>query len=133
MINGAHVILYSLKADADREFFREVLKLPSVDVGRGWLIFGLPPAEIAVHPADDEARHELYLMCADVDAFVKDMKARGVACAPVSDQPWGRLTSVTLPGGSSLGVYQPKHARPPAMKVPSLAKRAIRKRAAPKR
>jgi len=133
MINGAHVILYSLKADADRAFFREVLKLPSVDVGRGWLIFGLPPAEIAVHPADDEARHELYLMCADVDAFVKDMKARGAACAPVSDQPWGRLTSVTLPGGSSLGVYQPKHARPPAMKVPSLAKRAIKKRAAPKR
>jgi hypothetical protein len=126
MINGAHVILYSRKADADREFFRDVLKLPSVDVGRGWLIFGLPPAEVAVHPAEGEAEHELYLMCADIDAFVKDVKARGIACAPVSEQPWGRLTTLTLPGGGPLGVYQPKHARPPAMKVPSLAKRTPR-------
>jgi len=112
MITGAHSILYSTNPDADRAFLREVLGLPHVDVGGGWLIFGLPPAEVAVHPADGN-RHELYLLCDDVAAFVAEMAARNVACAPVTDQRWGLLTEVTLPGGGKLGVYEPRHARPP--------------------
>jgi uncharacterized protein (TIGR02246 family) len=114
MIDGSHVILYSRDPEADRRFLRDVLRLPHVDVGHGWLIFGLPPAEVAVHPADGDERQELYLMCPDVDRFMADMSARGIVCAPVSDQRWGRLTRVTLPGGGALGVYEPRHARPPA-------------------
>ena len=112
MITGAHAILYSRKPDEDRAFFRDVLKLPNVDVGDGWLIFGLPPSEVAVHPADQSGRQELYLMCDDVEAFVAAMTQRGLSCAPVQHQGWGVLTSVTLPGGGTLGVYQPRHARP---------------------
>lgn len=119
MINGAHAIIYSKDADADRAFLREVISLPSVEVGGGWLIFGLPPAEVAVHPTEGEGRHELYFMCPDVDAFVEAMAARGVTCSPVSDQGWGRLTSVTLPGGSELGVYEPRHERPPIAAAPA--------------
>jgi hypothetical protein len=115
MINGAHVIVYSANPEADRAFFREVLNLPHVDVGRGWLIFGLPPSEVAVHPADEGApHHELYLMCEDVDRLVSTLQARGVACSAISDQPWGRLTTIALPGGGSLGAYQPRHPRPPS-------------------
>ena len=112
MITGAHAILCSRKPDEDRAFFRDVLKLPNVDVGDGWLIFGLPPSEVAVHPADQSGRQELYLMCDDVQAFVAAMTQRGLSCAPVQHQGWGVLTSVTLPGGGTLGVYQPRHARP---------------------
>ena len=112
MITGAHSIIYSRDTDADRAFLRDVLHLPHVDVGGGWLIFELPPAELAVHPAE-HARHGLYLMCDDVAAFVRAMAARNIACAPVTDQRWGLLTEVTLPGGGKLGVYQPLHARPP--------------------
>ena len=112
MINGAHSIIYSKNPDADRAFFRDVLKLPHVDVGGGWLIFGLPPAEVAVHPSERNDVHELFLMCDDIDAFISDMKARDVACEPVEQQPWGRLTHVVLPGGGKLGVYQPRHSRP---------------------
>ena len=112
MITGAHAILYSRKPDEDRAFFRDVLKLPNVDVGDGWLIFGLPPSEVSVHPADHSGRQELYLMCDDVEAFVAAMTQRGLSCAPVQHQGWGVLTSVTLPGGGTLGVYQPRHARP---------------------
>jgi len=115
MITGAHSIIYSAKADADRAFFRDVLGLTHVDVGGGWLIFGLPPAEVAVHPSDTNDKHELYLMCDDIEAFVANMKGRGVACAPVTNQGWGLLTEVTLPGGGSIGVYQPRHARPKMM------------------
>lgn len=114
MLNGAHVIIYSNDAGADRTFFREVLQLPHVDVGHGWLIFGLPPAEVAVHPGDNNGLHEFYLMCEDVDAFVADMSRRGVPCDPVQDQGWGRLTHVRLPGGGRLGVYEPRHAQPDA-------------------
>lgn len=119
MITGAHSIIYSRNADADRAFFHDVLALPSVDVGGGWLIFGLPPAEVAVHPSqegdgDGDDRHELYLLCDDVSAFVAAMAARNVACGPVQGRGWGLLTEVTLPGGGKLGVYQPRHARPPA-------------------
>jgi len=112
MINGPHTILYSTDPEADRAFLRDVLELPNVDVGDGWLIFGLPPAEVAVHPSEKNDVHELYLMCEDVEAFVAAMKKREVACGPVQDQGWGRLTTLTLPGGGQLGVYQPRHERP---------------------
>ena len=114
MITGAHAILYSADSEADRAFFKDVLRFPHVDVGRGWLIFGLPPSEIAVHPTQGAGgTHELYLMTDDVEGFVADMTKRGLECDPRSNQGWGILTSVTLPGGSKLGVYQPRHASPP--------------------
>jgi hypothetical protein len=114
MITGAHVIVYSTNPEADRAFLRDVLAFPHVDVGGGWLIFGLPPAEVAVHPAEQGDRHELYLMCADVQAFVTDMARRQVPCGPLQNLGWGVLTHVTLPGGGKIGVYQPRHARPAA-------------------
>ncbi len=114
MIHGAHVIVYSRDADADRGFFRDVLGLAHVDAGDGWLIFALPPAEVAVHPAEEQDVHELYLMCDDLDAEMARLRGRGVACGPVSQQPWGALTHVQLPGGGKLGLYQPRHARPAA-------------------
>ena len=113
MLTGAHAIIYSKNPDADRAFLRDVLRLPNVDVGHGWLIFGLPPAEVAVHPAEGSNRHELYLMCDDINAFVAQMTAVHVPCSAVKDQGWGLLTEMTLPGGGKLGVYQPRHARPP--------------------
>jgi len=112
MIDGAHVVIYSKDPEADRRFLRDVLKLPHVDVGDGWLIFGLPPAEVAVHPADENDVHQLYLMCDDVGAFVAEMEEQGIECGPVEDAGWGLLTHLSLPGGGSLGVYQPRHARP---------------------
>jgi hypothetical protein len=112
MINGAHIIIYSNNADADRAFLRDVLKLSHVDVGGGWLIFALPPSEVAVHPADKAEHHELYLMCDSIDAFIAEMKEHGIACSEVHNMGWGTLTQITLPGGGKLGVYQPRHARP---------------------
>lgn len=114
MINGAHSIIYSTDPDADRAFLRDVLRLPNVEVGGGWLIFGLPPAEVAVHPSEKNDVHEFYLMCDDVKAFVVEMGKHRITCGPIQDQRWGLLTHVTLPGGGRLGVYQPRHARPPA-------------------
>ena len=114
MITGAHSIIYSSDSDADRAFFRDVLKFPNVDVGGGWLIFGLPPAEVAVHPADENDKHELYLMCDDINAFISEMEERNVPCTQVDEQRWGRIVHITLPGGGKLGVYQPHHARPEA-------------------
>jgi catechol 2,3-dioxygenase-like lactoylglutathione lyase family enzyme len=111
MISGAHVVLYSTDAEADRAFFRDVLEYPFVDAGHSWLIFALPPAELAVHPADSGG-HELFLMCDDVAAFVAQMAERNVECAAVSTERWGLLTRVTLPGGGTLGVYQPSHPSP---------------------
>ena len=111
-ITGAHAIIYSTDAEADRALLRDVFKLEHVDVGGGWLIFALPPAEVAVHPAEENDRHELYLMTDDVTGFVAEMKQRNVACDAVQDQGWGLLTRITLPGGGKLGVYQPRHARP---------------------
>ncbi len=127
MIIGAHSILYSARPEADRAFLRDVLKLPSVDVGEGWLIFGLPPAEVAVHPSEENDVHEFYLMCDDVEAFVFEMTKRSVACAPPQNLGWGVLTHVTLPGGGKLGVYQPLHARPKAAGTAKKAKKAGRK------
>ena len=118
MITGAHSIIYSKNADADRAFLRDVFALPNVDVGHGWLIFGLPPAEVAVHPAEKNNIHELYFMRDDIDAFVARMKAHVIDCDPVKDAGWGLLTHITLPGGGKLGVYQPRHARPPAAQTP---------------
>jgi hypothetical protein len=112
MIQGAHSIIYSTNPDADRAFFRDVLKLPNVDVGEGWLIFGLPPAEVAVHPAEENNLHEFYLMCDDIRAFVAEMEKHRIACEEPEDHGWGILTRITLPGGGRLGVYQPRHARP---------------------
>lgn len=111
MISGAHSILYSTNPEADRTFLRDVLKLPHVDVGDGWLIFSLPPAEVGVHPSASNS-HELFLMCDDVQAFIAEMQKHDVECAAVSDEGWGLLTDFTLPGGGKLGVYQARHARP---------------------
>lgn len=115
MITGAHSIIYSTDAEADRKFLRDVLKLTNVDVGHGWLIFGLPPAEVAVHPSEKNDVHEFYLMCDDVKAFIADMKKHDVSCDPVQDQRYGLLTQLTLPSGGKLGVYQARHARPKPM------------------
>ena len=115
-INGAHAIIYSKKPEADREFFRDVLMMPNVDVGGGWLIFDLPPAEVAVHPGEKNNLHEFYLMCDDVEKFIADMKKKNVECGKIHNQPWGMLTEVKLPGGGKLGVYQPRHDRPKSMK-----------------
>jgi hypothetical protein len=115
MIIGAHSIIYSTNAEADRAFLRDVLKLTHVDVGNGWLIFGLPPSEVAVHPSEKNDVHEFYFMCDDLDAFMTEMKKRGIACDPIQDQGYGLVTQLTLPGGDKLGVYQPRHARPKAM------------------
>jgi hypothetical protein len=115
MIVGAHSIIYSRKPEADRAFFRDVIGLTKVDVGEGWLIFGLPPAEVAVHPSRENGVHEFYLMSDDIEEFVGSMGKRGVRCTPVRDLGWGRLTWTTLPGGGKLGVYEPRHARPSPM------------------
>ena len=112
MIQGAHAIIYSKNAEADRAFFKDVLKYPYADAGHGWLIFALPPAELAFHPAEENGRHELYLMCDDVQALIADMKSKNVACSDVHEERWGSITHVTLPGGGKLGIYQPKHASP---------------------
>jgi catechol 2,3-dioxygenase-like lactoylglutathione lyase family enzyme len=112
VISGAHAIIYSKDAAKDRAFFKDVLGLKSVDSGGGWLIFALPPAEVAVHPTTGAETQELYLMTDDVKQTVKDLKAKGVTCGTVSDQGWGLLTLVSLPGGGTIGLYQPRHARP---------------------
>ena len=117
MITGAHSIIYSKDAEADRVFLRDVLKLTNVDVGHGWLIFGLPPAEVTVHPSEKNDVHEFYLMCDDIEAFIAQMKRHGVACEPVLDQRYGLFTQLTLPGGGKLRAYQPRHAQPKAMKL----------------
>src|SRR5512140_3498294 len=105
MIDGAHVIIYSRDADADRAFLRDVLGLRHIDVGDGWLIFALPPAEVAVHPAAENDRHELFFLCQDAKAFVAEMARRNVPCAPIATERWGFVTRVTLPGGGAISVY----------------------------
>lgn len=115
MINGAHIVIYSTDPEADRAFLRDTLKLPNVDVGGGWLIFGLPPAEAAFHPSEKNDVHEVFLMCEDIEAFIGEMQQQGVTTTAVQEQRWGRLTQITLPGGGKLGVYEPRHARPAAL------------------
>ena len=130
MISGAHAIIYSTDPDADRAFLRDVLGLPNVDVGAGWLIFGLPPSEVAVHPAEESGRHELYFLVDDLKSFIDAMRKRSIPTGRVSAQRWGRLTEVTLPGGGKIGVYEPRHARPPtvetrALRVPRRSSRRV--------
>ena len=112
MINGGHVIIYSKDAEADRAFCKDVLKFPYVDVNNGWLIFKLPPAEVAVHPSDENDLHEFYLMTDDLELEIRSLKKAGVSCDAVSQQGWGRSTRIRLPGGGTLGLYQPRHQRP---------------------
>ena len=109
MIFGAHVIVYSRDAAADRTFLREVLGLSSVDAGHGWLIFALPPSEVAVHPAEATSGHELYFMCDDLKAEISRLEAKDVHCSGVEEARWGSITHIRLPGGGEVGLYQPKH------------------------
>jgi uncharacterized glyoxalase superfamily protein PhnB len=110
VFNGAHVIIYSTDATADRQFISDVLEFPHFDAGGGWLIFKLPPAEVAVHPTEGEGKHEFYLMCDDIDATLERLAAKGVTISqPVSDQGWGRLAAIRLPSGADLGMYEPRH------------------------
>jgi hypothetical protein len=112
MINGAHVIVYSKDAEADRVFLKDVLKLSFVDAHGGWLIFKLPPAEVAVHPSDENDMHELWLMTDDVELEIRTLRKAGVECESPAQQRWGLATRLKLPGGGTLGLYQPRHARP---------------------
>ena len=112
MIDGGHVVITSKDAEADRAFLRDVLKFPFVDAHGGWLIFKLPPSEVAVHPGDANDRHEFFLMTDNLDAEMAALKQAGAACEEASQQGWGRLTRIRLPGGGTLGLYQPRHARP---------------------
>ena len=109
MVSGAHMIIYSKDADADRSFLKDILGFPSVDAGHGWLIFALPPAEVAFHPADHNDRHEIYLMCDDLEKEMSSLADKGVPCAEVQEAPWGSITRIQLPGGGQVGLYQPKH------------------------
>lgn len=112
MINGAHVIVYSKNADADRTFIRNVLEFEHVDVHQGWLIFKLPPSEIAFHPSAENDTHELYLMTDDLELEMKMLTKAGASFEDVTQQRWGRMTRIKLPGGGTIGLYQPRHERP---------------------
>ena len=112
MITGAHAILFTPDADGLRAFVRDVLGFPAVDAGGGWLIFALPPAELAAYPAEGESRHELYLMCDDIEVTIAELQAKGVECGPVSDEGFGLLTSIRTPGGADLGLYEARHPSP---------------------
>lgn len=110
MITGIHNLIYAKNVDKVREFFRDVLEFPAVDAGHGWLIFGLPPAELGIHPTEAEPEHEMYLMCDDVEATVTELMNKGVEFSrPITDSGFGKVTSIKLPGGGELGLYQPKH------------------------
>ena|SRR6266540_522828 len=117
MIFGAHVIVYSEDATADRDFLRDVLGFSFVDAGHDWLIFALPPAEVAVHPAEGNTGHELYFMCEDLKAEIAALGEKGVHCSEVNEARWGSVTRIRLPGGGEVGLYQPKH--PTAFAPPS--------------
>ena len=113
MINGMHAVVFSPEAEKVRDFFADVIGLSSVDAGAGWLIFALPPAELAVHPADGESRHQLYLMCDDIGATLADLRARGAEVAQEpSDQRWGLVAAIRLPDGTEFPIYQPRHPSP---------------------
>jgi predicted enzyme related to lactoylglutathione lyase len=113
VINGIHAIVFSPEAEKVRAFFADVLGMPAVDAGGGWLIFALPPAELAVHPADGVGHHELYLMCDDIQATLAELSGKGAEVTrDVSDQGWGLLAAIRLPDGSELPVYEPRHPSP---------------------
>ena len=117
MISGAHMIVYSKDAEADRAFFRDVLGFASVDAGHGWLIFAMPPGEAAFHPAEDNDAHELYFMCDDIKSEMSALAEKGVKCSDVQEARWGSITKIQLPGGGKIGLYQPKHPTAIGMKV----------------
>ena len=141
MISGVHAVIFTKDADGLRAFFRDVLEFRSVDAGGGWLIFALPPAELAAHPADQGGRQELYLMCDDVAATVDELSRKGVEfTGPISDEGFGLVTAIRLPGGGELGLYEPRHRRhsgrradhpapPQAARRPSLSPRSWRRTA----
>jgi predicted enzyme related to lactoylglutathione lyase len=113
VITGVHAIVFSQEAEKVRAFFADVLGLPSADAGGGWLIFALPPAELAVHPAEGDSHHELYLMCDNIQGTLAELMAKGAEVArDVSDQGWGLLAAIRLPDGSELPIYEPRHASP---------------------
>ena len=112
MINGAHVVVYTKDAEADRAFFRDVLQFPSVDAGHGWLIFAMPPFEVAFHDSEKNDEHELFLMCDDITTTLRDLKSKRVKVSGVSEQRWGKLATLTLPGGGKVGLYEPNHPIP---------------------
>jgi predicted enzyme related to lactoylglutathione lyase len=110
LISGVHAMIFSHDAAADRIFFKDVLGLDSVDSGGGWLIFALPPAEVAIHPTEEQDHHEVYLLCENIEATVRELEQKGVALKrPFDETRWGRVTEITLPGGGRIGLYQPKH------------------------
>jgi hypothetical protein len=114
MITGVHAVLFSEDAEAVRAFLRDMLDLDSVDAGGGWLIFALPPAELAAHPSESSGRHQLYLMCDDIEATRAELSSKGVEFTqPVSDEGWGLVTALSVPGGGELGLYEPRHPLPP--------------------
>lgn len=114
VITGAHAVIFTKDAEGVRALFRDVLGLSSVDAGNGWLIFALPPAEVAAHPTEEAGHHELYLMCDDVHATIDELKSRGVEfSSPISDEGFGLMTAIKLPGGGELGLYEPRHPIPP--------------------
>lgn len=113
MITGAHLIFTSNNAEEDRAFLRDIVKLTHVDLGQGWLMFGLPPSNIVVHPPEDGPAQKFLLMCDDIAAFVKEMGLAGRKCSPPLERPGGIFTTLTLPSGAQIGVYQPTHAHPP--------------------
>ena len=127
MIIGAHSIIYSTNPQADRAFLRDVLKFPHVDVGEGWLVFGLPPSEVAVHPSEKNDVHEFYLMCDDIESLIAEMRQLNNVCGEIQNPGWGLLTHLTLPGGGRLGIYEPRHARPEGVTPVSKRKKSLRR------
>ena len=116
MINGAHIVIYTKDPEADRAFFRDVLKFSSVDAGHDWLIFAMPPLEAAFHDSENNDQHELYLMCDDIAGTLEALKSKNVKVSDVSERPWGKVATFTLPGGGRIGVYEPKHTSPLKLK-----------------
>ena len=109
MITGIHALIYTKQAEQVREFFKKTLKFPTVDAGHGWLLFGLPPAEMGVHPTDKDGSYDLYLMCDNLPALMKSLQAKGVSCSLTEQEDWGLKTTIQLPSGGEIGLYQPTH------------------------
>ena len=124
LISGAHAMIFSHDPDADRTFFKDVLGFDSVDSGGGWLIFALPPTEVGIHPTEEPERHQLYLLCEDIETTARELERKGVPIKrPFDEARWGRVTEITLPGGGRIGLYQPKHPLAHAKTEASAAQR----------
>jgi len=135
LVSGAHSILYSRDAEADRRFLKSVFAFPSVDAGGGWLIFGLPTSELAVHPSSRNGHFEFYLMCEDVTTLIQDLRKQGIRCSPIRHHDWGSMTKIRLPSGGALPIYEPKHPRPRPIGAAKASRAAQRRkrRASPSR